>query len=131
MTMTTPPPLQNQGADEDEYDFSPLSPLQPNKSWTAPASIGGEGREHGDGNTTVLADQVDFGVRSGGGGGGSGGSCGGGGSGGLAEGEDVDEPSPGGQACFGVRSRGVLSGCLLYTSPSPRDKRQSRMPSSA
>ena len=25
----------------------------------------------------------------------------------------------------------VLSGCLLYTSPSPRDKRQSRMPSSA
>ena len=25
----------------------------------------------------------------------------------------------------------LLSGCLLYTSPSPRDKRQSRMPSSA
>ena len=25
----------------------------------------------------------------------------------------------------------VRSGCLLYTSPSPRDKRQSRMPSSA
>ena len=24
-----------------------------------------------------------------------------------------------------------LSNCLLYTSPSPRDKRQSRMPSSA
>ena len=24
-----------------------------------------------------------------------------------------------------------LYGCLLYTSPSPRDKRQSRMPSSA
>ena len=24
-----------------------------------------------------------------------------------------------------------LMGCLLYTSPSPRDKRQSRMPSSA
>ena len=24
-----------------------------------------------------------------------------------------------------------LGGCLLYTSPSPRDKRQSRMPSSA
>ena len=24
-----------------------------------------------------------------------------------------------------------MSGCLLYTSPSPRDKRQSRMPSSA
>ena len=26
---------------------------------------------------------------------------------------------------------GFLAGCLLYTSPSPRDKRQSRMPSSA
>ena len=26
---------------------------------------------------------------------------------------------------------GELDGCLLYTSPSPRDKRQSRMPSSA
>ena len=26
---------------------------------------------------------------------------------------------------------GVSLGCLLYTSPSPRDKRQSRMPSSA
>ena len=25
----------------------------------------------------------------------------------------------------------VFSNCLLYTSPSPRDKRQSRMPSSA
>ena len=25
----------------------------------------------------------------------------------------------------------AFSGCLLYTSPSPRDKRQSRMPSSA
>ena len=25
----------------------------------------------------------------------------------------------------------ALSSCLLYTSPSPRDKRQSRMPSSA
>ena len=25
----------------------------------------------------------------------------------------------------------VIIGCLLYTSPSPRDKRQSRMPSSA
>ena len=25
----------------------------------------------------------------------------------------------------------MISGCLLYTSPSPRDKRQSRMPSSA
>ena len=26
---------------------------------------------------------------------------------------------------------GMCGGCLLYTSPSPRDKRQSRMPSSA
>ena len=26
---------------------------------------------------------------------------------------------------------GLLCACLLYTSPSPRDKRQSRMPSSA
>ena len=26
---------------------------------------------------------------------------------------------------------GIVVGCLLYTSPSPRDKRQSRMPSSA
>ena len=25
----------------------------------------------------------------------------------------------------------LMKGCLLYTSPSPRDKRQSRMPSSA
>ena len=27
--------------------------------------------------------------------------------------------------------RPKIGGCLLYTSPSPRDKRQSRMPSSA
>ena len=27
--------------------------------------------------------------------------------------------------------KGVSNSCLLYTSPSPRDKRQSRMPSSA
>ena len=26
---------------------------------------------------------------------------------------------------------GAIEACLLYTSPSPRDKRQSRMPSSA
>ena len=33
---------------------------------------------------------------------------------------------------IGVANRGgVISPCLLYTSPSPRDKRQSRMPSSA
>ena len=29
------------------------------------------------------------------------------------------------------RVQGLDMGCLLYTSPSPRDKRQSRMPSSA
>ena len=31
----------------------------------------------------------------------------------------------------GVYVRVVRNTCLLYTSPSPRDKRQSRMPSSA
>ena len=30
-----------------------------------------------------------------------------------------------------IDSIGQVSTCLLYTSPSPRDKRQSRMPSSA
>ena len=30
-----------------------------------------------------------------------------------------------------VLGAAVRLGCLLYTSPSPRDKRQSRMPSSA
>ena len=30
-----------------------------------------------------------------------------------------------------VITKGLISICLLYTSPSPRDKRQSRMPSSA
>ena len=31
----------------------------------------------------------------------------------------------------GETTADVIDGCLLYTSPSPRDKRQSRMPSSA
>ena len=31
----------------------------------------------------------------------------------------------------GIASGEVRQACLLYTSPSPRDKRQSRMPSSA
>ena len=31
----------------------------------------------------------------------------------------------------GLAQRAQVKGCLLYTSPSPRDKRQSRMPSSA
>ena len=39
----------------------------------------------------------------------------------------VDRSSAG-AACFGSIGMGS---CLLYTSPSPRDKRQSRMPSSA
>ena len=33
--------------------------------------------------------------------------------------------------CYGAAGLLGLLGCLLYTSPSPRDKRQSRMPSSA
>ena len=32
---------------------------------------------------------------------------------------------------FPIRWTDDIEGCLLYTSPSPRDKRQSRMPSSA
>ena len=32
---------------------------------------------------------------------------------------------------MGFKSIGLVVSCLLYTSPSPRDKRQSRMPSSA
>ena len=35
-----------------------------------------------------------------------------------------------GQGAAGY-SAALYSACLLYTSPSPRDKRQSRMPSSA
>ena len=33
--------------------------------------------------------------------------------------------------CVSISSKAAAEGCLLYTSPSPRDKRQSRMPSSA
>ena len=45
-------------------------------------------------------------------------------------------PGPGAYIKDEERSTAVISGavfmsCLLYTSPSPRDKRQSRMPSSA
>ena len=36
-----------------------------------------------------------------------------------------------GTAAFSIGGKEVLWLCLLYTSPSPRDKRQSRMPSSA
>ena len=35
------------------------------------------------------------------------------------------------EADLAVHSAKDLQACLLYTSPSPRDKRQSRMPSSA
>ena len=41
----------------------------------------------------------------------------------------------GGYGTFGIKTDGTAwawgNNCLLYTSPSPRDKRQSRMPSSA
>ena len=37
----------------------------------------------------------------------------------------------GGNADDRIWKLDVDKGCLLYTSPSPRDKRQSRMPSSA
>ena len=43
----------------------------------------------------------------------------------------ADLASPGIESCV-VGKLGLLHDyCLLYTSPSPRDKRQSRMPSSA
>ena len=38
-------------------------------------------------------------------------------------------PSPLG--IIGSHANGEFNGCLLYTSPSPRDMRRSRMPSSA
>ena len=44
----------------------------------------------------------------------------------MREGRVIDDSN----YCFGEGGAGTYS-CLLYTSPSPRDKRQSRMPSSA
>ena len=53
---------------------------------------------------------------------------------------DIDDPTKhqlnydGTRAIDGGEGKfreGISDGCLLYTSPSPRDKRQSRMPSSA
>ena len=38
---------------------------------------------------------------------------------------------PGAQLLAAIEKSGLPDDCLLYTSPSPRDKRQSRMPSSA
>ena len=32
---------------------------------------------------------------------------------------------------LGIMTLAIINGCLLYTSPSPRDQRGSRMPSSA
>ena len=34
-------------------------------------------------------------------------------------------------ACLETQIRSAATGCLLYTSPSPRDRTRSRMPSSA
>ena len=45
----------------------------------------------------------------------------------YCEGMDDEEAS----ARLGIQNDGLSYCCLLYTSPSPRDKRQSRMPSSA
>ena len=39
--------------------------------------------------------------------------------------------SPFNTRAYGPGQHGQTKTCLLYTSPSPRDKRQSRMPSSA
>ena len=45
----------------------------------------------------------------------------------------INHPGNLGAICRTMLNHGYdkLSFCLLYTSPSPRDKRQSRMPSSA
>ena len=46
--------------------------------------------------------------------------------------EGVNKAIMNGAKCGGLTTKGTkLTTCLLYTSPSPRDKRQSRMPSSA
>ena len=49
---------------------------------------------------------------------------------GVAPGEEAAAPG-GGLALTVIQDPDETEGCLLYTSPSPRDKRQSRMPSSA
>ena len=43
----------------------------------------------------------------------------------------VVEPMPQYEMIFEETSSYVIDGCLLYTSPSPRDRTRSRMPSSA
>ena len=52
----------------------------------------------------------------------------------IIEDEDVEDEDKGTTdlvAATGPKEVALASNCLLYTSPSPRDKRQSRMPSSA
>ena len=52
----------------------------------------------------------------------------------LVETTGLADPGPVAQTFFmddEIQNEFTLDGCLLYTSPSPRDKRQSRMPSSA
>ena len=44
---------------------------------------------------------------------------------------DYVEAAAGMQNRFSVLTNGEHEGCLLYTSPSPRDRTRSRMPSSA
>ena len=61
--------------------------------------------------------------------------CDGGGIDNLTEcqnGDDPFDPIDDNMSCADAAVNGVdICACLLYTSPSPRDKRQSRMPSSA
>ena len=40
----------------------------------------------------------------------------------------LEEPLP---VQFAIYIKNIVKGCLLYTSPSPRDRQKSRMPSSA
>ena len=62
----------------------------------------------------------------------------------AADGSSLNNPGPAGWAWYidddtwaaggwprGTNNMGELKACLLYTSPSPRDQRGSRMPSSA
>ena len=67
------------------------------------------------------------GTSSCGGGGGSNGGAGGGGAGGLRNLEIQTK----GNTALGAVTIGAGGSCLLYTSPSPRDVEESRMPSSA
>ena len=50
---------------------------------------------------------------------------------GSAMGNMVNAPSCAGQQIIGAATNKVVNICLLYTSPSPRDVEESRMPSSA